>query len=222
MDPHRSVLKSKLLNIIPAGRQLQRTPPSTPRREPTPGGDTHTVIKEETHTPAESRVEESVLSPAVRKEVKCIRRSSITSASANTGDADPDTFIQGMQGYQWTDADLEFIHQVKQQKQVQQLQLELSDLQSSLKSETQRMEIAVAARDELQYKFSKNPVSCEVLLQLCRDVLLRSCSVQLKDVEDEALLKQLQLGEVQDAVSEEFDKVIHLERELTKAQEIRY
>uniref|UniRef100_A0A8B9JG11 Uncharacterized protein n=1 Tax=Astyanax mexicanus TaxID=7994 RepID=A0A8B9JG11_ASTMX len=162
MDPQSSVLKSKLLNIIPAGRQLQRTPPSTPRREPTPGGDTHTVIKEETHTPAERQAEDSapsrlelVLSPAVKNGEKSIRRASTTPASANTGDADPDTFIQGMQGYQWTDADLEFIHQVKQQKQVQQLQLELSDLQSSLKSETQRMEMAVAARDELQYKFSK-------------------------------------------------------------------
>uniref|UniRef100_A0A3B1ITB5 Uncharacterized LOC111191182 n=1 Tax=Astyanax mexicanus TaxID=7994 RepID=A0A3B1ITB5_ASTMX len=130
MDPHRSVLKSKLLNIIPAGRQLQRTPPSTPRREPTPGGDTHTVIKEETHTPAERQAEDSapsrlelVLSPAVKNGEKSIRRASTTPASANTGDADPNTFIQGMQGYQWTDADLEFIHQVKQQKQAQQLQL---------------------------------------------------------------------------------------------------
>jgi len=42
---------------------------------------------------------------------------------ATSGNADPEIFIQGMQGYQWTDTDLEFIYQTKLKKQVQQAQV---------------------------------------------------------------------------------------------------
>lgn len=41
------------------------------------------------------------------------------------GIAHPDAYIQGMQGYQWTDADLEFVYQAKQQKLAQQLQVNM-------------------------------------------------------------------------------------------------
>lgn len=42
---------------------------------------------------------------------------------AKMGSADTDDFIQGMQGYQWTDADLEFVYLSKQQKRAQQLRV---------------------------------------------------------------------------------------------------
>ncbi|XP_017568690.2 eisosome protein 1 isoform X2 [Pygocentrus nattereri] len=218
-------LENKRLNIIPAGRQLQRTPPSTPTPQPRRrSGDTDSRIKDEEDTPAEGSAPfrpDGVLSPAVKEERKSIRRSSITSASAKMGDADPDAFIQGMQGYQWTDADLEFVYQAKQQKRVQQLQQELSEVLKTLKTETQRLELTIASRDKLQTELSKT-LSCERLLQLCRDVRLRSCSPnQLEGLGDKALLSQLQLGDVQHAIHEETSAVDHLKREVAKAQEIR-
>lgn len=42
---------------------------------------------------------------------------------AKMANADPEDFIQGMQGYQWTDADLEFVYEAKQQKRAQRLQV---------------------------------------------------------------------------------------------------
>lgn len=42
---------------------------------------------------------------------------------ATSGNADPEIFIQGMQGYQWTDTDLDFVYQTKLKKQVQQAQV---------------------------------------------------------------------------------------------------
>lgn len=48
------------------------------------------------------------------------------------GNADPEAFVQGMQGYQWTDTDLEFVYQAKQQKQAQQLKVNMTILAKSL------------------------------------------------------------------------------------------
>ncbi|KAL7833980.1 hypothetical protein AOLI_G00289400 [Acnodon oligacanthus] len=224
MESGSDKLQNKRLNIIPAGRQLQRTPPSTPAPAHRRSGDTESRIKDEEDAEAEVSAPfrpDGILSSALKEERKSIRRSSITSASAKMGDADPDAFIQGMQGYQWTDADLEFVYQAKQQKRVQQLQQELSEVLKILKAETQRLELAIASRDKLQTELSKT-LSCERLLQLCRDVLLRSRSPdQLEGLGDKALLSQLQLGDVQHAIHEETSAVDLLEREVAKAQEIR-
>ncbi|TSK67282.1 hypothetical protein Baya_5259 [Bagarius yarrelli] len=155
---------------------------------------------------------------SVKEERKSYRRPSITSASAKMGNADPDAFIQGMEGYQWTDADLEFVYQARQQKQVRQLQQELSEIEKTLQAETQRLELAVASRDQLRSELSKT-LSCDSLLQLCKSVLSRSrTSDQLDGLGDKALLLLLDLPDVQQAVREEKTQVRRLERE---AQELR-
>ncbi|KAF5891205.1 neurofilament heavy polypeptide-like isoform X1, partial [Clarias magur] len=159
--------------------------------------------------------------PSVKEERTSYRRSSITSASAKMGNADPEAFIQGMQGYRWTDADLEFVYQAKQQKRAQQLQQELSEVEKTLQAETQRLELAVASRDQLQTELSKTP-SCDSLLQLCKSILSHSRTAEeLEGLGDRALLSQLSLHEVQRAVRERNAEISRLEREADKARELR-
>ncbi|XP_066513922.1 uncharacterized abhydrolase domain-containing protein DDB_G0269086-like isoform X1 [Hoplias malabaricus] len=224
MEIDRVKLEYKRSLIIPVGRQLHRTPPSKSQsfRNEDNGG-TEKVIKAEADTTEDSAPSrmEGVLSPAVKEERKSFRRSSITSASAQMGDADPEAFIQGMQGYEWTDADLEFVHQAKQQRKVQQLKQELTELLKTLKAETQRLELAAASRDKLRSDLSKT-LSCELMMGLCREVLLHSSSpTELEGLEDKSLLAKLKLKDIQSVIHEETLEVQRLERELAKAQEIR-
>ncbi|XP_047678643.1 uncharacterized protein si:dkeyp-34c12.1 [Tachysurus fulvidraco] len=164
----QSPLENKRLNLIPIGRQLQRTPPNksqTTRLSEEPANEE----KED----SQDVVQDNTTYPSVEEESKSSRRSSITPATAKMGNAEPDAFIQGMQGYQWTDADLEFVYQAKQQKQARQLKQELSEIEKTLQTETQRLELATTSRDRLQSELSKT-LSCDTLLQLCKSVL--SCS----------------------------------------------
>ncbi|XP_076841353.1 uncharacterized protein LOC143485705 [Brachyhypopomus gauderio] len=172
-QPLSAQLENKRLNIIPVGRQLQRTPPSknlhtTIIHEPNQAGDTTVkpFIKDEddvkpvTQSRASSRPDDATSLP-VKEERKLFRRFDTTSesgCSAKMGDMDPETFIQGMQGYQWTETDLEFVRQVWQKKRVQQLQQEQREVEKSLRNETQCLELAKASRDKLQTELSEEHI----------------------------------------------------------------
>ncbi|KAF4093376.1 hypothetical protein AMELA_G00001450 [Ameiurus melas] len=224
--PCESLLDNKRLNLIPIGRQLQRTPPTKISNTQTtcPSEEPAIMEEEDSQMVPEDGADggkDDAMCPFVNGERKSYRRSSVTSASAKMWNADPEAFIQGMQGYQWTDADLEFVYHAKQQKRAQRLQQELSEVEKTLQVETQRLELAVASRDQLRFKLSKT-LSCDVLLQLCKSVL--SCSRtsdQLDGLGDKALLSLLDLQDVQRAVCEENTKISHLVRDAAKAQELR-
>ncbi|XP_035376606.1 uncharacterized protein si:dkeyp-34c12.1 isoform X2 [Electrophorus electricus] len=239
-------LQNKRLNRIPDGRQLQRTPPSKNANTPISHKSeqpSNTAAKVLIRTDAEpgpvgniSRGSVEAPCPSVKEERKSFLRSSTTPMSAKMGDADAEVFIQGMQGYQWTESDLEFVHQARQRQRVQQLQHELGEVQKTLKDETQRLELAKASRDKLQRELSETP-SCKLLFQLCQDLLSQSQPApelhapgdgapgdgapSRSVLEDRKLLSQLQLADVQQAVYREVAEVARLQRELAKAQELR-
>ncbi|XP_058237736.1 cylicin-1 [Hemibagrus wyckioides] len=241
----QSPLENKRLNLIPVGRQLQRTPPNkTPKSQASHLAEGPAIMDEEDP-------QDDTTCPPVEEERKSYRRSSITPASVNMGNTDPEAFVQGMQGYQWTDTDLEFVYQAKQQKQAQQLKQELSEVEKTLQAETQRLEMAVASRENLQSELSKvmklsktqtstlmplclsviyshivvllnhvlQTLSCDLLLQLCKSVLYRSRTPdQLEGLGDKALLTMLNIQDIQQAVHEEKAQISSLSRE---AQELR-
>ncbi|XP_051979672.1 proteoglycan 4 [Xyrauchen texanus] len=224
----------KRLNIIPAGRQLDRTPP--PRSEitticqsntpdDTPGSE-QAVKDEPCAQEISKRVScngsnEVLEHTKVKDERKSIRRSSCTVASATPGKTNPEMFIQGMQGYKWTETDLEFVYQSKWKKQVQQLQQEISDVQKFLKSTKQMRDMALAAHEKQQTELSKVS-SCERIHQMSREILLKSqSSSQLEGLDSKALLARLKVTDVQCATTEEKTEVSKLKTKIAKAQEMR-
>ncbi|XP_051549330.1 proteoglycan 4 [Myxocyprinus asiaticus] len=224
----------KRLNIIPAGRQLERTPP--PRSEiiricqsntpdDTPASE-HAVKDEPCAQEITKRVScnessEVLEHSQVKDERVSIWRSSCTVASATPGKTNPETFIQGMQGYQWTETDLEFVYQTKWKKQVQQLQQEISDVQKFLKSTKQMRDMALAAHEKLQTELSKVS-SCERIHQMSREILLKSqSSSQLEGLDSKALLARLKVTDTQCATTEEKTEVSKLKTKVAKAQEMR-
>ncbi|KAK3528225.1 hypothetical protein QTP86_026684 [Hemibagrus guttatus] len=212
----QSPLENKRLNLIPVGRQLQRTPPNKTPKSQTSHLSEGPAIKDEEDS--QNVWQDETMCPSVEEERKSYRRSSITPVSVNMGNADPEAFVQGMQGYQWTDTDLEFVYQAKQQKQAQQLKQELSEVEKTLQAETQRLETAIASRDKLQSELSKT-LSCDLLLQLCKSVLSRSRTPdQLEGLGVKVLLSMLNLQDIQQVVCEEKAQISSFERE---AQELR-
>uniref|UniRef100_A0A673GHZ8 WD repeat-containing protein 44-like n=1 Tax=Sinocyclocheilus rhinocerous TaxID=307959 RepID=A0A673GHZ8_9TELE len=218
-------------NIIPAGRQLERTPPSESERvtthqpsEPDASPTSEQVVKDEpcgqeiTKHLSCNGSNEVLQHPKVKDERKSIRRSSSTAASATTGNTDPEIFIQGMQGYKWTDTDLEFVYQSKWKKRVQQAQQELSDLQKSLKSMKQMRDMGLAVLDKIQTELSK-VASCERLQQISMEILLRSLSSsQLEGLDLKDLLAKLKVADVHCTTAEEKAEVSKLKTEAEKAQ----
>ncbi|XP_059425712.1 transcriptional regulatory protein AlgP isoform X2 [Carassius carassius] len=218
-------------NIISAGRQLDRTPPSksegvttSPPSKPDGSPASEQVVKDEpcgqeiTKTLSCNGSNEVLQHPKVKDERKSVRRSSSTAASATSGNPDPEIFIQGMQGYKWTDTDLEFVYQTKRKKRVQQAQQELSDLQKSLKSMKQMRDMGFAALDKIQTELSK-VASCERLQQISMEILLRSqSSSQLEGLDLKALLAKLKVVDVHCTTAEEKAEVSKLNTELEKAQ----
>ncbi|XP_043078303.1 branchpoint-bridging protein [Puntigrus tetrazona] len=217
-------------NIIPAGRQLERTPPSKSERVTTrppskPDGSptSEQVVKDEpcgqeiTKTLSNGS-NEVLLHPKVKDERKSVRGSSSTAASAALGNPDPETFIQGMQGYKWTDTDLEFVYQSKWKKRVQQAQQELSELQKSLKSMQQMRDMGLAALNKIQTELSK-VTSCESLQQISMEILRRSqSSSQLEGLDLKALVAKLKVADVLCTTAEEKAEVSKLKTELKKAE----
>uniref|UniRef100_A0A8C1DF15 Uncharacterized protein n=1 Tax=Cyprinus carpio carpio TaxID=630221 RepID=A0A8C1DF15_CYPCA len=222
-------------NIIPAGRQLDRTPPSkmegvttSPPSKPDGSPTSEEVVKDvpcgqEVTKPLSCNGSDEVLQhPKVKDERKSVRRSSSTCASATPGNPDPEIFIQGMQGYKWTDTDLEFVYQTKRKKRVQQAQQELSDLQKSIKSTKQMRDMGFAVLDKIQTELSK-VVSCERLQQISMEILLRSqSSSQVEGLDLKALLAKLKVADVHCTTAEEKAEVSKLKTELEKAQVLRY
>uniref|UniRef100_A0A671TBG4 Proteoglycan 4-like n=1 Tax=Sinocyclocheilus anshuiensis TaxID=1608454 RepID=A0A671TBG4_9TELE len=220
-------------NIIPAGRQLERTPPSkservttSPPSKPDGSPTSEQVVKDEPcgqeiTKPLSCNGSNEVLQhPKVKDERKSVKRSSSTAASATPGnpDPDPEIFIQGMQGYKWTDTDLEFVYQTKWKKRVQQAQQELSDLQKSLKSMKQMRDMGFAALDKIQTELSK-VASCQRLQQISMEILLRSLSSsQLEGLDLKALLAKLKVADVHCTTAEEKAEFSKLKTELEKAQ----
>uniref|UniRef100_A0A672PTG2 Uncharacterized protein n=1 Tax=Sinocyclocheilus grahami TaxID=75366 RepID=A0A672PTG2_SINGR len=210
------------------GRIKQRTPPSESERvtthqpsEPDSSPTSEQVVKDEpcgqeiTKHLSCNGSNEVLQHPKVKDERKSIRRSSST-AAATTGNTDPEIFIQGMQGYKWTDTDLEFVYQSKWKKRVQQAQQELSDLQKSLKSMKQMRDMGLAALDKIQTELSK-VASCEHLQQISMEILLRSLSSsQLEGLDLKNLLAKLKVADVHCTTAEEKAEVSKLKTEAEK------
>ncbi|XP_050950158.1 transcriptional regulatory protein AlgP [Labeo rohita] len=221
-------------NIIPVGRQLERTPPSKSERvtihqpsKPNGSPTSGQVVKEElcgqeiTKHLSCNGSNEVLQHPNVKDERKSVRRSSSTAASATPGNANPEIFIQGMEGYQWTDTDLEFVYQTKWKKQIQQAQQELSNLKWSLKSTKQTRDMELTALDKIQTELSK-VLACERIQQISMEVLLRSqSSSQLEGLDLKALLAQLKVADVHCTTAEEKTEVSKLKTEVEKAQVLR-
>uniref|UniRef100_A0A671K9S7 Transcriptional regulatory protein AlgP-like n=1 Tax=Sinocyclocheilus anshuiensis TaxID=1608454 RepID=A0A671K9S7_9TELE len=213
-------------NIIPAGRQLERTPPSESERvathqpsEPDASPTSEQVVTDEpcgqeiTKHLSCNGSNEVLQHPKVKDERKSIRRSSFTAASATTGNTDPEIFIQGMQGYKWTDTDLEFA-------QVNEC-IFLDGILKSLKSMKQMRDMGLAALDKIQTELSK-VASCERLQQISMEILLRSLSSsQLEGLDLKDLLAKLKVADVHCTTAEEKAEVSKLKTEAEKAQVLR-
>uniref|UniRef100_A0AAY4BJS7 Uncharacterized protein n=1 Tax=Denticeps clupeoides TaxID=299321 RepID=A0AAY4BJS7_9TELE len=206
-------------SAIPAGRQLDRTPP--PRHTSAKAART----SQECEFPLKDKIKSerlSLLSPYLDcAERRSVRRSSATSATAKMWEADNDTFVQGMEGYEWTAADLEFVNLVRKKTQLQQIQKQLAELEQTLKAEGLKRDKSVATRESTRGELLKMP-SSDQLLQLSRDVLSRHHnSSELENLDPKSLLGRTKLEDVRRAITEEAAHVAELDGKVANAQKLR-
>ncbi|TRY96981.1 hypothetical protein DNTS_001420 [Danionella cerebrum] len=140
---------------------------------------------------------------------------------------------QGMQGYRWTETDLEFVHETTKKKRLQQAQKELRDIQKVLKKKQQIHHLAITTHEKLQLDLAKvhfcnldimesQMPSSERIQQISLEVLQRSQnSSQLKDLDLKALVGKLKCSDVVCTVAEEKAEVSRLKAELERSQSRR-
>uniref|UniRef100_A0A3B3Q7R0 Uncharacterized protein n=1 Tax=Paramormyrops kingsleyae TaxID=1676925 RepID=A0A3B3Q7R0_9TELE len=198
-------------NAFPTGRQLPRTPPASQRdrgflapartpEEPTVCQQPRQTEGGSTNFPANFHC--SLLYPFF------IMPSLV---AVQLDEMNPECFIKGMQGYQWTAEDLEFVERAKNERQVRQLKAELCVLLKQLKDEEQKKDLALAIRDKVQADQA----------QMGRDFLCRKLPVaEVERMDYESVLEHIRVADVQSATREERSKLMELEEELSRLQQL--
>ncbi|XP_029927646.1 DNA repair protein RAD50 isoform X2 [Myripristis murdjan] len=129
-------------------------------------------------------------------------QSTICSASLPEA-ADANSMLRGMEGYELTADDLEFIEKMQQEKRIKKLQGELVEVERQLESETMALELALAAKEQTQAELRKFP-SCEELIDLAK-VFLKTTSplTEGMDMESKSLVARVKEKDIQRVTEEE-------------------
>ncbi|KAG9339489.1 hypothetical protein JZ751_023629 [Albula glossodonta] len=215
-------------NVIPTGRQLPRTPvkrtslgekkdadENVPRSDfEEVAGNTGKVGFSKPDVPEQHQLNEG--------QNKVNRRpSTISVTSRHLEEMEPDCFIQGMVGYQWTQEDLEFVQRTKNGRQIQQLKSELSTLLKQLEEEHKKRDLALAAREKMLVDHPEI-AAFGVTVQLARDFLRQKLGASdVEALEPESLLEQIQIADVQQATRIKRAAVTGLEKRLAKTEKVR-
>ncbi|XP_048855324.1 uncharacterized protein si:dkeyp-34c12.1 isoform X2 [Brienomyrus brachyistius] len=225
-------------NAFPTGRQLPRTPPASQRDRGslaparTPEGPT--VCKQprqteggSTNYPASAHgIDRNCCAPAA-EEVQGggerehrVRRHSTITAAVQQNEMNLECFIKGMQGYQWTAEDLEFVERAKNERQVRQLKAELCVLLKQLKDEEQKKDLALAIRDKVQGDLAQL-ADFDRILQLGRDFLCRKLpAAEVENMDFESVLERIRAADIQSATREERSRLVGLEEKLSRLQQL--
>ncbi|XP_058885179.1 calponin homology domain-containing protein DDB_G0272472 isoform X2 [Acipenser ruthenus] len=127
--------------------------------------------------------------------------------------------IRGMQGNNWTEADLEFVQRMKNEKSVMQLKEELKRLQRELKDEMQKKELLWAQKEKIQTDTVNMEETIDRTVQLGRAFLCRKMDPSIVEpLSPESVLKQLSVASVQQVIQQETAKLQALEEKLTGKQ----
>ncbi|KAL4656920.1 hypothetical protein GN956_G3937 [Arapaima gigas] len=222
------------VNAIPTGRQLPRTPPAserhqeaarrTPCRSSTVKQDTSVTNTEGVHVPkGGSSMQESDEPQCSELRKKMVRRPSTVSATSKCvqlEELSPECFIRGMQGYQWTAGDLEFVQQTKNQRQVQQLQAELKMLQKQLKDEQHQCNLCFAAGDKVQADLAET-ADFDQVIQQSRDFLSQKLgSAEVEVLDPKSIMSHIRLEDVEQATHKERSRAAILEEKLSRLQDL--
>ncbi|KAG7467205.1 hypothetical protein MATL_G00150870 [Megalops atlanticus] len=229
----------RALNTIPTGNQLPRTPvkrnslttactleiqqhdkhpvsSSGNGADENPAAVRGNIGKDRLSTPAEP--EQQQRDEGVQK--KLSRRNSTISAAVQLENVDPDHFIRGMQGYQWTAADLEFVERTKMEREIQQLKSELKTLQKQRKDEQQKMDLSLANKEKVQADLTEMD-AFDLTMQLARDFLCQKLGMaDVTLLDPKSLMAQIRVADVQHATQEETANVATLENLVKRAQHL--
>ncbi|XP_023656794.1 uncharacterized protein [Paramormyrops kingsleyae] len=225
-------------NAFPTGRQLPRTPPASQRdrgflapartpEEPTVCQQPRQTEGGSTNFPASGHgIDRNSCTPAAEgaqgggERGHRVRRHSTITAAVQLDEMNPECFIKGMQGYQWTAEDLEFVERAKNERQVRQLKAELCVLLKQLKDEEQKKDLALAIRDKVQADQAQM-ADFDQILQMGRDFLCRKLPVaEVERMDYESVLEHIRVADVQSATREERSKLMELEEELSRLQQL--
>uniref|UniRef100_A0A8C9T7R6 Cytospin-A-like n=1 Tax=Scleropages formosus TaxID=113540 RepID=A0A8C9T7R6_SCLFO len=145
---------------------------------------------------------------------------SATSKCVHLEELNPDCFIRGMQGYQWTTEDLEFVEHAKNERQIRQLQDELKMLQKHLKDEQHKLDLCLAIRDKVQADLAEI-ADFDRVVQLGRDFLSEKLdSAEVEAMDPKSVMSQIRLEDVQQAIRKEQSKAVVLEEKLARLQDL--
>ncbi|KAK1169984.1 hypothetical protein AOXY_G8910 [Acipenser oxyrinchus oxyrinchus] len=152
------------------------------------------------------------------KESKSLRRLSQLPVQGFNA-MDTSGIIRGMQGNNWTEADLEFVQRMKNEKSVMQLKEELKRLQRELKDEMQKKELLWAQKEKIQTDTVNMEETIDRTVQLGRAFLCRKMDPSIVEpLCPESVLKQLSAASVQQVIQQETAKLQALEEKLTGEQ----
>ncbi|XP_066562329.1 uncharacterized protein PF3D7_1120000 [Amia ocellicauda] len=254
----------KVLNVIPTGKQLPRTPPpGTPALNPEgakklhnmrrnggnqdmegvpaperdaagerhghdenlPGSDVMTqqasecLIEDPNDILKEPSDVQDLEEQREMREKAMRRRKSTLAVAAHHGEVDQEGMVKGMQGYEWTEADLEFVERMKNEKLLQQLKTELKILQKQLKDEQQKKDLSLAMKEKIQADFSDMSTSFDQTLKLGRAFLCAKLGTKkVKSLPPEEVISQMSVADIQHVCQEEKSKLQILQKEVEIGQ----
>ncbi|MGH0140636.1 UNVERIFIED_CONTAM: hypothetical protein FKN15_043676 [Acipenser sinensis] len=157
-------------------------------------------------------------SESTTKESKSLRRLSQLPVQGFNA-MDTSGIIRGMQGNNWTEADLEFVQRMKNEKLVMQLKEELKRLQRELKDEIQKKELLWAQKEKIQTDAVNMEETVDRTVQLGIAFLCRKMDPSIVEpLCPESVLKQLSVASVQQVIQQETAKLQALEEKLTGEQ----
>ncbi|XP_036396746.1 uncharacterized protein si:dkeyp-34c12.1 [Megalops cyprinoides] len=229
----------KALNTIPTGNQLPRTPVKrnslttayaleTQRHDKHPVSSSGNDADENPSAVRGNIAKDRLSTPEVPGQQqrdegvqrKLARRNSTISAAAQLENADPDHFIRGMQGYQWTAADLEFVERTKMEREIQQLKSELKTLQRQRKDEQQKRDLSLANREKVQADLTEMD-AFDLTMRLARDFLCQKLGMaDVTLLDPKSLMAQIRVADVQHAMQKETAKVATLKNLVKRAQHL--
>ncbi|XP_064167001.1 uncharacterized protein si:dkeyp-34c12.1 [Anguilla rostrata] len=153
---------------------------------------------------------------------KLIRRpSTIFVTEKQPEEINPDCFIEGMVGYQWTQEDLEFVENTKNKRLIQQQKSELSVLLKQLEEVHRKRELILDSREKFRTNHPEF-AAFDLTRLLARDFLSqRAEAAEVEALDPESLLAQIQGADVQRALYQERAELAELEKRWTTVQKLR-
>ncbi|RXM98989.1 hypothetical protein EOD39_12321 [Acipenser ruthenus] len=191
----------------------------------TPGEEAISRVGQGRNSSRKEKLQSSIVHVSGDNECRPVRRSSraayLSASNPREGFNAMDTsgIIRGMQGNNWTEADLEFVQRMKNEKLVMQLKEELKRLQRELKDEIQKKELLWAQKEKIQTDTVNMEETVDRTVQLGRAFLCRKMDPSIVEpLCPESVLKQLSVASVQQVIQQETAKLQALEEKLTGEQ----